>query len=543
MKQFKSFWPETVPSTLTYRDGERPLHEYLSIQAEQKPNEIAVHYYGYQLTWEKWNQHSNQLANYMERIGVKQGDQIALYMQNCPQYLIAHYAIQKLGAVVVPLNPMYKTSELSYLIQEANIKGIICGLELLTILEDVEEALTFIVTVSYTSLLSPDQSKNVPSELESPIKSSKFTTLESLYHTEEVSFQSAPVKLNDVCLMVFTSGTTGRPKAAMLTYKNALFKTAATVSCNQIKQDDKLLAIAPLCHIAGMVMGVNLPVYSGNETVLLSRFNAETVVSAIEKHRISMWYSIAPMNGAILQMPDLIERDLSSLRFNLATSFGMQVTQSLAEQWRDATNGCLLYEASYGLSETHTCDTFMPIENIKYESCGIPIHETKIKIIDVKSGEEVGPLGEGEIIIKSPGVFKGYYNRPEETAATLKNGWVYTGDIGYLDEDGYLYFRGRVKEMIKSSGFSVFPEDVEALMNEHPAIKQTAVIGIPDQQKGEIIKAVVVLHSNHSTVSPETLMEWSRDHMAAYKAPKIIEIRESLPATSSGKVLRRLLKK
>ena len=159
------------------------------------------------------------------------------------------------------------------------------------------------------------------------------------------------------------------------------------------------------------------------------------------------------------------------------------------------------------------------------------------------NGVEVPPLEEGEITIKSPGVFKGYYNRAEETATTLKNGWVYTGDVGYLDEEGYLYFRGRLKEMIKSSGYSVFPEDVEALMNEHPAIKQTAVIGIPDQQKGEIIKAVVVLHPNHSNVTVEELKEWAKNHMAAYKAPKMVEIRESLPATSSGKVLRRLLKK
>ena len=542
MEKLTSFWPEAVPSTLIYQDGERPLHEYLSIQAERKPNEIAIHYYGYQLTWKKWNEHSNQLANYLERIGVKKGDHIALFMQNCPQYLIAHYAIQKLGAVVVPLNPMYKTSELTYLIKEVDMKGIICGIELLPMLEKIEESLSFIVTVSYTSLLSPEQCKSVPSEIESPIYSSRFTTLESLYDTEEVSFQPAPVKLDDVCLMVFTSGTTGRPKAAMLTYENALFKTASTVTCNQIKQDDKLLAIAPLCHIAGMVMGVNLPVYSGNETVLLSRFDAETVVSAIEDHRISMWYSIAPMNGAILQMPGLNERDLSSLRLNLATSFGVQVTRNLADQWKKATNGCLLYEASYGLSETHTCDTFMPPEHVKFGSCGIPIHETNLKIVNTNS-EEVGPLKEGEIVIKSPGVFKGYYNRPDETAASLKNGWVYTGDIGYLDEEGYLYFRGRLKEMVKSSGYSVFPEDVEALMNEHPAIKQTAVIGIPDQQKGEIIKAVVVLQPNHSNTTIEELMEWSRDHMAAYKAPKIIEIRESLPATSSGKVLRRLLKK
>ncbi len=541
MEHVKTSWPITVPRELNYLNGKRPLHDYLAHHADERPNQTALHYYGFQLTWKMWNDYTNQTASYLRKIGISKGDHVALYMQNCPQYLICHYAIQKLGGVVIPLNPMYKSSELSYLLNEGDVKGVFCGLELLPMLEESSVDLSFIVTISYQTFIKVADFSTIPNELKMDHHSSRFTTFESIIHTESTQFQASEVDMSDTALLVFTSGTTGRPKAAMLSFENALFKTAATMTCNQVTQEDKLLANAPLCHIAGMVMGVNLPVYSGNETVLLSRFDPEVVVKTIEDHRITMWYSIAPMNGAIMQMPNIEQRDLSSLRLNLATSFGLQVTEELSDQWSNLTDGCLLFEASYGLSETHTCDTFMPKDHIKFGSCGIPIHDTEIKILNLQDRKELKANEEGEIVIKNPGCFKGYYRRPDATEATLIDGWVYTGDIGHLDEDGYLYFRGRVKEMIKTSGYSVFPEDVEALMNEHPSVMQSAVIGLPDEKKGEVIKAVVVLQPS-SKVSEEELVEWARSHMSAYKAPKTIEIREMLPATSSGKVLRRLLK-
>ncbi|MGB8001845.1 MAG: AMP-binding protein, partial [Anaerobacillus sp.] len=453
MRNTKSSWPENVPRELDYQYGKKPLHEYLAYHADERPNQIALHYYGFQLTWNEWNDYSNQVANYLMSIGISKGDHVALYMQNCPQYLICHYAIQKLGGVVIPLNPMYKSSELAYLLNEAEVKGVFCGLELLPVLEKTSDDLLFIITIFYQSFIDEANLSIVPNELKIAHQSSRFTTLESIFDTEPTHFQTVRVDMDDTALLVFTSGTTGRPKAAMLSFENALYKTAATMTCNQVTQEDKLLANAPLCHIAGMVMGVNLPVYSGNETVLLSRFDPEVVVKTIEDHRITMWYSIAPMNGAIMQMPNIEQRDLSSLRLNLATSFGLQVTEELSDQWNLLTDGCLLYEASYGLSETHTCDTFMPKEHIKFGSCGIPIQETEIKIFNTQDGKELNVNEEGEIVIKSPGVFKGYYKRADATAATLVDGWVYTGDIGHLDEEGYLYFHGRVKEMIKSSGY------------------------------------------------------------------------------------------
>src|SRR5699024_4543969 len=296
---------------------------------------------------------------------------------------------------------------------------------------------------------------------------------------------------NDVGLMVFTSGTTGRPRAAMLTFGNALFKTAAAAQGYLMGNHDVTLASAPLCHIAGMLMGLNIPVYSGHECVLLTRFEPETAINAIETYKVNKIYTIAPMNAAILNHPDIEDKDLSSLQINMATSFGMSVDQKMADAWGKITDGCLLFEASYGLSETHTLDTMMPIDKIKHGSCGIATYDTDIRIVDLETGEDLSPGEQGEVAIKSPGVFKGYLNRPDATRKTLKDGWVFTGDIGMIDEQGYFYFEGRVKEMIKSSGFSVFPEDVESLLSYHPAVYQSAVIGVPVERKGEQIKAFV----------------------------------------------------
>src|SRR5690625_1395607 len=343
--------------------------------------------------------------------------------------------------------------------------------------------------------------------------------------------------------MVFTSGTTGRPKAAMLTYGNALFKTAANVQGYQIEQNDRTLAVAPLCHIAGMVMGVNNTVYSGSPSVLLTRFEPEAAIKDIEIYKINKMYTVAPMNLAILNHPGVEKRNLKSLRLNFSTSFGVPVDEKLRERCKQLTDGWLLFEVSYGLSETHTCDTFMPIDQIKYGSCGIATYDTAFRIVNMETGEDLPPGKQGEIAVKNPGVFKGYLNRPDATKATLRDGWVFTGDIGMLDEDGYLYFNGRVKEMIKSSGYSVFPEDVEALMSDHQAILQGAAIGIPDKKREESVKAYIVLKPEYKgKITEEEIVAWSKVKMAAYKYPREVEFIEKLPATTSGKVLRRLLK-
>jgi long-chain acyl-CoA synthetase len=547
-KAGRKSWPEGVSKTLEYRLGERPLHEYVKENASQHPDKPAYTFYGKELSWAQVDDYIDRFAGFLEQNGVGKGTAVGLYMQNCPQYIIAHYGIQRLGGIVVPLNPMYKESELEFLLNEANIKGIVAGQELYGRIKEVQglvKDLQFTVTTSYGDFLPEKPTLQLPAELN--MKKEYFSEstdfMEAIAEAEPIAAQAEVDLWNDIGLMVFTSGTTGRPKAAMLPFGSALFKTAATVQGNSVSPEDRSMAVAPLCHIAGMVMGVNIPVYTGGHCVLLTRFEPMAAIEAIEKYELTMWYSVAPMNVAILHTPGIEGRRLSSLKRNMATSFGIPVTKQLAEKWKAVTGGCLLYEAAYGLSETHTCDTFMPFDKVKWGSCGIPTFDTQLKIVDMESGEAL-PAGEkGEIVLKNPGVFKGYLNRPDATAETLRDGWVHTGDIGSLDGDGYLFFHGRLKEMIKCSGYSVFPEDVEALMNEHPAILQSAAIGVPDPVRGESVKAFVVLKPDYKgKVTEEEMIEWSKNKMAAFKYPREIQFIDQLPATSSGKVLRRLLK-
>ncbi|WP_209123134.1 class I adenylate-forming enzyme family protein [Alkalihalobacillus sp. BA299] len=539
-------WPEGVSKSIHYRYGKKPLHDYVRQNAIETPHQVAYIYYGRNITWSEVDKYSEKLANYLIAAGVQKGDRVGLYMQNCPQYIFSHYAVQKVGAIVCPLNPMFKSSELEYLLNETEAKAVIAAQELYPNLKSVSAAsLQFVITTNYAEFLPSSPDLPLPDELLLKKETPDGTTdLMFIFNTDLEEFSKPKVDLReDVCLMVFTSGTTGRPKGAMLTYENALFKTAASVHAYGIKADDTWLSVMPLCHIAGMVMGVNIPVYTNNPCVLLTRYDPEAVLQAIEKNKVTMWYSIAPMNAALLTYPNIQKRNLTSLKINLATSFGTPVTEELSNKWKSVTGGCLLFEAAYGLSETHTCDTFMPVDKVVFGSCGIPTFETEIRILDLTSKEEL-PIGQsGEIVIKNPGVFKGYWKRLDATNETLKDGWVYTGDIGCVSEEGYLYFQGRVKEMIKVSGYSVFPEDVEALVMEHPAVAQVAVIGIPDEKKGEAVKAFVVLKLDAvGKVTENKLMNWCQQHMAAYKYPRYIEFKESLPATGAGKVLRRLLK-
>ncbi|MYL19948.1 AMP-binding protein [Halobacillus litoralis] len=524
-----------------YPLGKHPLLVYVQHHAEKRPHEAAYFYYGSTLTWAELLNDIEKMAGFLTQKGFEKGDRVGLYMQNSPQYIIAHYAIQSIGGIVCPLNPMYKASELTYLMKEVGMKGLFTGGELLSEVRKTDSDLHAVLVVSYEDYIPEHTEWEVPGDLRVPdlTLNEKETHWSDAVKEAEPQKASGIVDMDDTALLAFTSGTTGRPKAAMLTYENALYKTAAAVEANGVEEEETWLAVMPLCHIAGMVMGVNIPAFTGSPCVLFARFDPRQVVTALTAYDVSVWYSIAPMNEAVLSVVDGEKAD--ALRLNLCTSFGMPVTEALAERWRSFAPDSSLYEAAYGLSETHTVDTYMPGDGVKFGSVGLPVPGSSLAVRDPLTKEDQ-PAGEaGEIAVKSPGVFKGYWGRPEATAEVLADGWMHTGDIGYFDEDGYLYFQGRLKEMIKSSGFSIFPEDVEALMKEHPAISQAAVIGVPDESKGEVVKAFIVL-KEESELEKEELIQWAKAHMARYKVPAFVEFRPSLPQTGAGKILRRVLK-
>lgn len=532
---------------VTYRAGPKPMHDYLLLNASEAPDQAAYIYYGREMTWRELAESTRRLASFLRINGICKGDHVGLYLQNCPQYVVAHYAIQMLGAVITPLNPQYKSAEVEYQLNNAGAKAVICGTDLYPMVEAVRgelHKLDLVVTTRYADYLPENPTLPVPEDLTRPHATPADTTdlvaaieqSQPIDEPEQVDFES------DIALMTFTSGTTGRPKGAMLPVGAATFKTAALFQSNGLDDAAISLAIAPFCHIAGMCLGVYAGIYGRWTTVILPRFDPETTVKAIETYNIDMWYSIAPMNRAILSLPDIKSRNLQSLRFNPSTSFGIPVTKNLADEWL-ALTGCQMHEASYGLSETHTMDTYMPRDTIHWGSCGRPMPGNDIRIMNLETGEEQ-PNGEsGEIIVGNGYVFRGYWQRPDATAETLRNGWVYTGDVGHFDEDGYLFFTGRIKEMIKCSGYSVFPEDVEALMLNHPAVAQSAAVGVADENRGETVKLFVVLKPEYQgKLSEQDLIKWTKENMAAYKYPRYVEFRDSLPATGAGKVLRRLLK-
>lgn len=545
-ERMRKEWPSDLDPTLNYSMGQKPLHEYLRDNARMNPEKAAIIWYGRIITYKELDDLSERFATYLSRSGVKKGEHVALFLSNSPQYFIAHYGIQKIGAVVGPCSPLFKEWELEYQLNDMQAKVIVSAGSLYDVIAKVKSKTKIqqIILTNYSDFLPDEPAINVPEEITHPrtLIPGVMDMLSVINNVKDLD-PIVDIDLDDVSLIVYTSGTTGKPKGAMLSYKNALFKAAAVSQSSSILSEDRLLTVVPLYHIAGMLLGVNCPIYANASLVLLYRFDPIAVLQAIDLYKCTWWYSVAPMNIAVMQVPNSGEYNFSSLKTCRATSFGITLNQEIAEKWSAFTGGCDLCEGAYGLSETHTADTFMPSKAVKWGTQGIPNYQTIIKIVDPETGEErqVGEMG--EIIISNPGVFTGYWNKPEDTSRTLRDGWVYTGDMGMLDEDNYLTFCGRFKEMIKVSGYSVFPEEVEAMLIRHEGIAQAAVTGIPDDQKGEVVKAYIVLKSDQGNhITEQNIIEWAKQRMAPYKAPRFVEFRESLPATGAGKVLRRLLK-
>ena len=534
-----------MPNT-PHLPSDMPLHEHLRSHAKNHPDKPAYLWYGAAISFAQVDRASDAFAARLHELGVRKGDHVALFMNNCPQYVMAHYGIQKLGAVVCPCGPLNKEHELEYQLSDLQARVIVAADNLLPIVEKVRErtALEHVFAVRYGEMLPASPSIDLPPELQRQEPSALPAGVEDFLQVACSGAKPPSVAIDmdhDIALMTYTSGTTGLPKGAMLTFRNALYKTSVSVRTKSISGDDVLLAIAPLYHIAGMLMGVNIPILSGATTVLLHRFDPVAVLQAIDRHHVTWWYSIAPMNVAVMAVPNARSYCLDSLRQNTVTSFGIAFTETLAQQWQGFAKNCLSMEAAYGLSETHTMDTYMPDDAIRWGTHGVAVEGNEIRILNPESGAEL-PAGEvGEIVLRSAGVFKGYWNKPEATAQTLRNGWVYTGDMGKMDADGYLTFIGRFKEMIKVSGYSVFPEEVESILIKHPAVAAAAVLGKPDPDKGEVVVAFVVCKAG-STLDEAALMAWSRDNMASYKAPRDVRFVDALPATGAGKLLRRLLK-
>ncbi|MCA1026664.1 AMP-binding protein [Cytobacillus kochii] len=515
---------------MSWRNRMIPIHELVREHVDSMPNKVAIIYNDQKITYKELNCWSDRVAGYLSNCGLKKGDSVAIYMQNCPQFIISYLAIQKIGGIVGPCSPMFKEWELEYELNDLQAKVILTTDDLLPIVRKVvaKLELQIILTTNVDNLYTGN-------ELEE-----NEVNLTNIIHGEEISYTSVPIDMeNDIGLIVYTSGSTGLPKGAMLTFQNAYYKSYMMAKVRKYKKEDVTLAVMPLCHIAGM-LGMNTALLSGSTIVLFNRFSPQLILEAIEKYKITVMQTVVPMNVQMMNHPLFTEVDFSSLRMNGCTSFGIPLSEEIINKWENITKSPL-FESAYGLSETHTADAVMGPDEIKFGTTGKPIPDTKIKIISTDTREEVANNEEGEIVIKSPGVFKGYKNKLKETDEAFWDGWLLTGDIGKLDEEGYLYFLGRKKELIKCSGYSVFPEEVESMLNKHPEVFESAVIGVDDRTRGQAVKAFIVLKDATKMIDKDEMISWCKEKMAAYKYPRHIEFLKELPKSGTGKIIRRRL--
>ena len=537
-------WPAAVPRSATYPHGQQPLSEYLRAWARLQPDSVALDFYGHSLSYAELDQQSDRCAALLTELGVRPGDRVAVFMPNCPQLHITFYAILKCGAVYAPVSPLSKALELSYQLKDSGAQVLLCFDQLLPVVRAVRDdcALRHVLASSLSELRPAAPSIPVADLLLAP----KISADDCLDFYPALAACTAAVpthrpQLDDLAALNYTGGTTGLPKGCMHSHRDMLYTCASFVpTALGLDRDSVLLNFLPEFWIAGENAGLLFPVFAGCRLVLLARWDALAFMAAVQHYRVSHCGLLVDSAAEVLDHPHVGDYDLRSLQRTGSISFIKKLTRDYRARWQ-ALSGCRLFEFSFGMTETHTCDTFtwgLQDDDFDLTSAptfvGLPVPGTQFKVCDFASGALL-PLGsEGELCVRSPALMQGYWQRPEESAAALKDGWLHTGDLGQITEQGFIRYLGRRKEMLKVNGMSVFPSELEALLGQHPALLASAVIGRTDAQRGQQPVAFVVLKPG-SAEDAETLTAWCRDAMASYKVPEI-RVVAALPMTATGKV-------
>ena len=540
-KRWYKIWPMWVPKNI---DVEKPSSEYIRDWATYTPHGIALSFYGKDITYRELNSLIDRAAWGLVDLGVKKGDRVAIHMENCPQFVIAYFAVHRAGGVVVPVNPMFKQAELEHELNDAGAETLI-GLDYLY--PDVEKArpATGLKNVILTSLKDYLPEKPIL-PLPPEAREEKHSFPGTIDFGDLISkSQDLPVcrvadLQKELALLQYTGGTTGIPKGAMISHHTLTCVSVGTMHWYHHREDDVHLGVTPFFHTMGQQQLMCTPLVSGGRVIILSRFVPEVVAQAITHYRITYWVGATTMVIALLSLPSIKQYDFSS--FRCLWSGGAPISVELQKKLKELAPGAIIGEG-YGLSETISQGgAITPLHRYKPGFLGIP-QLNHIKIMDLQTGtREMGPNEEGEITIKGPAVMLGYWNKPEETKQVLRDGWLYTGDIGMMDEEGFIRLMGRKRELIKCSGYSVFPAEVEDLLYRHPAIKEATVIGVNDPYRGETPKAFIILKPDYAgKISEEEILGWCKENMAAYKRPRFLEFRTELPKSAAGKILRRIL--
>ena len=547
-KVWLKHYPEDIPHSVEL--PEVPLCQFLTDSFNASPNKVAIHFMGKELTFKEVYESAIKFANYLRSLGVEKGDRVAILLPNCPQAVIAYFGTMYAGGIVVQTNPLYTERELQYQMADSGAK-VILSMDILyprvmkimketklenVIVTGIKDYLPFPKNLIYPFIQKKQYGYSVKVAHSGP--NHLFTEIMKTGSLEPIEFEDFDFE-NDLALLQYTGGTTGFPKGVMLTHKNLVANTKmAHAWLSKTKDGEEVvLGMLPFFHVYGMTTVLILSIMSRNKMVLLPKFDVDIALKTIDKQKPTLFPGAPTMYIGLLNHPDLQKYDLSSIKACLSGSAPLPV--EIQEKFEAITGGKLV--EGYGLTETSpvTHANFIWANRIN-GSIGVPWPDTESVIL--RSGDnEILPPGEiGEIAVRGPQVMKGYWNRPEETAATFMDGWFLTGDLGYMDESGYFYVVDRKKDMIIAGGFNIYPREVEEVLYEHEAIQECVVAGIPDPYRGETVKAYIVLKEGKEVTEKE-LNEFCRLNLAAYKVPRFYEFRTELPKTAVGKILRRTL--
>ena len=556
MPAHHAFWPKRLPYQLTA--PQTSLWMNLQISALRFPQKEALVFMGRTWTYEQLLRDTETIASALRQMGVQKGDRVVLDMQNCPQLVITHFAILRLDAVVVPVNPMNRTEELKHYILDPDAKVAVTTADLALELAAASNALEpglrlqHLLVTQFTDAFDPAalQPEDMPAAWRDWL--TKIHALPALEGGQVHAWSEAlktPIQLDavsaqpsDLAVLPYTSGTTGLPKGCMHTHGTIMHNAMASGIWAAGTPENKTLCVVPMFHITGMVSVMHSSIYVGATLVLMPRWDRDLAGRLISQWKITHWTNIPTMVIDLLGSPNMDKYDLSSL-VNIGGG-GAAMPEAVAQRLLDQFG--LKYIEGYGLTETAAPSHTNPSDAPKKQCLGIPFMSVDSRVVDPETLVEL-PQGEsGEIVISGPQVFKGYWKRPDATASAFfeRDGKSFfrSGDMGRIDEEGYFFMTDRLKRMINASGFKVWPAEVEALMFKHPAIQEACIISTKDAYRGESVKAVVVLRGTHKgQVAEQDIIDWCRETMAVYKVPRVVEFIDALPKSGSGKVMWRAL--
>lgn len=539
------FWPPGLPRTLAL--PETTICDALDAATQQHPDKPCVIYYGTAVSYAQFRDECDRLAAYLQNVcAVRPGDRVLLCLQNSPQFAMAYYAIARVGGVVVPINPMSREAELAHYIADSRTTVVIAAQEVLSQFSGFmrDDALRFGVAACYSDWIRTPTDLALPESVAAPRVADLPAGFSSWADAASCSqpLRPVPIGMDDLCVMPYTSGTTGHPKGCMHSHRNVMFTATAGMTWREMQSDDVVMAAVPLFHVSGMQRCLNGPILTGNTIVMMTRWDAVVAAALIERYRVTTWTGVPTMFIDLLGNPQLDRHDLSSLRSLGGGGAGMPA--AIAQRMADRLK--IPYIEGYGLTETLGPSHINPPQRPKAQCLGIPTFNTRSYVVSADTLQPLPPGEVGEIVINGPQVFQGYWNNSASTAAAFVEidglPFFRTGDLGYIDSDGYFFMVDRIKRMINASGYKVWPAEVEALFYHHPAIHEVCVIAVADPHRGETVKALIVLKPAYTPAPTEAqLIEWARGQMSAYKVPRQIEFVPTLPKSASGKVQWRLL--